>query len=206
MQFSSATTLSHVFQSDHQYANIWRERYTSAAGDAEYAETSSSSAFNMSPESAGPPRGVLTMAFSPDGLLLASVDTSRQNVVWIWALESPPRLASALGHEQPVRQIVWHTSTPQLLINTVTNGLPSIRWWSPQDHPVIAQVPVRSSESGKYDVKWTTDPSVDSVFWFGSAEEHVVGYLSAQNGGVEFEVLSSLSSKTSGSHGNSLGR
>jgi len=160
----------------------------------------------MSPESAGPPRGVLTMAFSPDGRLLASVDTSRQNVVWIWSLESTPRLASALVHEQFVRQIAWHSSTPQLLINTISNGLPNIRWWSPQDHPVIAQVPVTRSESGKYDVKWATDSHVDSVFWFGSTEEHVVGYLSAQHGGVEFEVLNSVSSKSSGVHGGSLGR
>lgn len=160
----------------------------------------------MSPESTGPARGVLTMAFSPDGHLLASVDTSRQNVVWIWSLESPPKLASALVHEQPVRQIAWHSSTPQLLINTITNGLPTIRWWSPQDHPVITGVPVKKSESGKYDVKWAADPDIESVFWFGSMEEHVIGYLSAQNGGVEFEVLNSVSNKAGGTHGGSLGR
>ncbi|KAJ5351636.1 hypothetical protein N7452_000610 [Penicillium brevicompactum] len=204
--FSSTTTLSHVFQSDQHDCKIWRERSITAAGDAEYAETSFSSALNMSPETAGPPRGVLTIAFSPDGGLLATVDTSRQNVVWIWSLESPPRLASALVHEQPVRQIAWHASTPQLLINTITNGVPTIRWWSPQDHPVIAQVPVQRNENGKYDVKWATDQNVDSVFWFGSTEQHVIGYLSAQNGGVEFELLNSVSSKTGGAHGGSLGR
>ncbi|CAG8027412.1 unnamed protein product [Penicillium olsonii] len=204
--FSSPTTLSHVFQTDQKYSSIWRERYIGAAGDAEYAETSASSAFNMSPESAGPPRGVLAIAFSPDGQFLASVDTSRQNVVWIWSLESPPIIASVLVHEQPVRQISWHSSTPQLLINTLTNGLPTIRWWSPQDHPVIAQVPVQRSETGKYDVKWATDSSVDSVFWFGSTEQHVIGYLSAQNGGVEFEVLNSVSSKQGGSNTGSLRR
>ncbi|CAG8261614.1 unnamed protein product [Penicillium salamii] len=204
--FSPTATLSHVFQSDQQCSNIWRERYIGAAGDAEYAETSVSSAFNMSPESTGPPRGVLPIAFSPDGQLLASVDTSRQNVVWIWSLESSPRLASVLVHEQPVRQIVWHSSTPQLLINTITNGLPTIRWWSPQDHPVIAQVPVQRNENGKYDVKWATDSNIDSVFWFGSTEQHVIGYLSAQNGGIEFEVLNSVTSKAGGPHGGSLGR
>jgi WD40 repeat protein len=160
----------------------------------------------MSLESAGSPRGVLTMTFSSDGCLLASVDTARQNVVWIWSLDGTPRLASALVHEQPVRQIAWHPSTPQLLINTVTNALPAIRWWSPQDHPLIARVPVQRSESGKYDVKWAAGSNEDSTFWFGSTEEHVIGYLAAQDGGVEFEVLNSISSKVSEGHGGSLGR
>ncbi|KAJ5433869.1 hypothetical protein N7491_004464 [Penicillium cf. griseofulvum] len=164
--------------------------------DAEYAETSCSSALSMSPESAGPPRGVLTMTFSSDGRLLATIDTARQNVVWIWSLEGTPRLASALVHEQPVRQIVWHPSTPKLLINTITNTLPVIRWWSPQSHPLIARVPVQRTESGKYDVRWVAGSSTDSPFWFSSPEEHVIGYLSSYNGGVEFEVLNSVSSKT----------
>jgi hypothetical protein len=71
---------------------------------------------------------------------------------------------------------------------------------------VIAQVPVQRNESGKYDMKWAIDSNVDSVFWFGSSEEHVIGYLSAQNGGVEFEVLNLVSSKSSVAHGGSLGR
>ncbi|KAJ5311984.1 hypothetical protein N7508_002814 [Penicillium antarcticum] len=202
--FSSATTLSHIFPLDQQAPTMWRERYINADGDAEYAEASSSSALSMSPESAGSPRGVLVMAFSPDGHLLATVDTMRQNVVWIWSLEVTPKLASALVHEQPVRQVVWHPSTPQLLINTITNTLPAIRWWSPQDHPVIARVPVDRSESGKYDVRWEGSDA-DSAFWFGSAEEYAIGYLSAGDNGVEFELLNSVSSK-SGGCGASLSR
>ncbi|CAG8139434.1 unnamed protein product [Penicillium nalgiovense] len=194
--FSSPTTLSHVFQTDQQCSNIWRERYTSAAGDAEYVETSSSSAWSMSPESAGPPRGVLTMTFSHDGLLLATVDTARQNVVWIWSLEGTPTLASALVHEQPVRQVAWHPSTSQLLINTITNTLPAIRWWSPQDHPLIARVPIQRNESGKYDVRWAAGSDTDSLFWYSSPEQHVIGYLSTRDGAVEFEALNSVSSKS----------
>ncbi|KAJ5746932.1 uncharacterized protein N7511_008628 [Penicillium nucicola] len=200
--FSSATTLSHIFPPDQQAPTIWRERYINADGDAEYAEATSSSALSMSPESAGSPRGVLTMAFSPDGHLLATVDTMRQNVVWIWSLEGTPKLASALVHEQPVRQILWHPSTPQLLINTITNTLPAIRWWSPQDHPVIARVPVNRSESGKYDVRWEGSDA-DSAFWFGSTEEYAIGYLSAGDNGVEFELLNSVSSKAGGYGGSS---
>lgn len=150
----------------------------------------------MSPESLGPPRGVLTMTFSPDGHLLATVDTARQNVVWIWSLEGTPTLASALVHEQPVRQIVWHSSSPQLLINTITNTLPAIRWWSPHGHPLIARVPIQRSDNGKYDVRWVAGSNVDSPFWFSSPEQHVIGYLSTCEGAVEFEVLNSVTSKS----------
>ncbi|KAJ5970197.1 uncharacterized protein N7479_000115 [Penicillium vulpinum] len=195
--FSSATTFSHIFQTDQQCTNIWRERYTSAVGDAEYAQASCSSALSMSPESTGPPRGVLTMTFSPDGRFLATVDTTRQNVVWIWSLEGTPQLASALVHEQSVRQIVWHPSAPQLLINTVTNTLPAIRWWSPEDHPLITRVPVQRTESGKYDVRWVAGSNPDSSFWFSSPEQYVIGYLSTRNGSVEFEVLNSVAGKMS---------
>lgn len=175
-------------------------------GDAEYAETISSSAANMSPELPGPPRGVAIMTFSPDGSLLATVDTMRTNVVWIWALDDSPRLATILVHEQPVRQLLWHSSTPQLLINTITNNLPTVRWWSPQSHPVIARVPTQKCESGKYELKWLTGSDDDSVFWFGSSEEYVVGYLSADEQSVQFEVLNSVTSQGYGSHAGSISR
>ncbi|KAJ5378547.1 hypothetical protein N7509_011666 [Penicillium cosmopolitanum] len=204
--FTCSTTLSHVFPLDQSSPRIWRERYTSALGDAEYAEATCSSAFNMSPESSGPPRGVQIMAFSPDGTMLATVDTMRSNVVWIWALDATPRLASALVHEQPVRQLAWHPSTPQLLINAITNNLPTIRWWSPNDHPVIARVPTQKSDSGKYEVKWLVESENDATFWFASTEEYVVGYLTDENGISGFEVLNSVTSRGYGGHAGSLSR
>ncbi|KAJ5359653.1 uncharacterized protein N7496_012066 [Penicillium cataractarum] len=202
--FSSSITLSHVFPADQHAPSIWRERFTSALGDADYVETSSSSASNMSPESSGLPRGITIMTFSSDGTLLATVDSMRSNVVWIWALDGSPRLASALVHEQPVRQLAWHPSTPQLLINTITNNLPTIRWWSPNAHPVIARVPTHKSESGKYEVKWLAESEPDSAFWFASTEEYVVGYLSAEDDLVKFEVLNSVTSQGYGGHAGSM--
>lgn len=132
------------------------------------------------------------MTFSPDGDMLVTVDSMRPNVVWVWSLDGTPRLASALVHEQPVRQVLWHPSESQLLINTVTNFLPAVRWWSPDHHPVIARVPTQRSESGKYDIKWLAGPDHGSIFWIGSSEEYVVGYLSAEDGAVQFEVLNSV--------------
>ncbi|KAJ5099991.1 hypothetical protein N7532_006992 [Penicillium argentinense] len=202
--FSCSTTLSHVFPSDQSSAKIWRERYTSALGDAEYAEATSSSAFNMSPECLGPPRGVQIMTFSSDGTMLATVDTARYNVVWIWSLNGTPRLLSALVHEQPVRQLAWHPSTQQLLINAISNNLPTIRWWSPNDYPVIVQVPTQRSESGKYEVKWLVGSENDSAFWFASAEEYVVGYLSELDDKVAFEVLNAVTSQGYGGHTGSI--
>lgn len=135
------------------------------------------------------------MTFSPDGTLLATVHSMRPNVVWIWSLDATPRLASALVHEQPVRQLAWHPKTSQLLINTVTNALPEIRWWSPQSHPVIARVPTKKCETGRYEVKWLA-PSQghvpDSAFWFGSAEEYMVGYLSDEEGAVHFKAVNTV--------------
>ncbi|KAJ5490789.1 hypothetical protein N7539_002356 [Penicillium diatomitis] len=194
--FSLSTTLSHIFAADTQTSLFWRERFTSAMGDGDYTETSSSSAANMSPESPSSARGVSIMTFSSDGGHLATVDSTRSNVVWIWAMNPTPQLTSVLVHEQPVRQLLWHPATPQLLINTITTSLPSIRWWSPNTRPVIARVPTHKSESGKYDVKWLAESEPDSAFWFGSTEEYVVGYLSAEDGpSVKFEVITSVTSQ-----------
>lgn len=153
---------------------------------------------------AGNLRSPSIMTFNADGTLLATVDSAKSNIVWIWSLGGTPTLISALVHEQPVRQLAWNPSTSQLLINTVTNNLPSVRYWSPQSQPMIARVPTKKSDSGRYEVKWLTVPSQrfliepssdyihDSPFWFGSSEEWVVGYLSEEGGTAYFRVINSI--------------
>lgn len=151
------------------------------------------------------------MTFSSDGAFLATVDAARANVVWIWSLSSTPStpsLTSVLVHEQPVRQLAWHPRMPQLLISTVTNSLPTVRWWSPQSRPEIARVPTKANENGKYEVKWVApaengdstnheaSPVYDAAFWFGSPEEYVVGNLCEVEGAVQFEVLNSVGNNT----------
>lgn len=176
-----------------------------ALGDAEYVETSSSSAFSMSADSSsGTPRSASIMTFNADGTLLATVDSAKSNVVWIWSLDGIAGLTSALVHEQPVRQLAWHPSTSQLLINAITNNLPSVRYWSPHSPPVIARVPTKKCDSGRYEVKWLTVPDQryldepsgdyihDSPFWFGSNEEWVVGYLSEEGDAAYFRVINSI--------------
>jgi hypothetical protein len=154
--------------------------------------------------SSGTPRSASIMTFNADGTLLATVDSAKSNVVWIWSLDGTPGLTSALVHEQPVRQLAWHPSTSQLLINTITTSLPSVRYWSPQSQPVIARVPTKKCDSGRYEVKWLTVPDQryfdessrdyihDSPFWFGSSEEWLVGYLSEEGDSVYFRVINSI--------------
>lgn len=127
------------------------------------------------------------MTFSPDAGYLVTVDHARPNVVWIWALEKTPRLESALVHEHPVRQIVWHPSRTELLITTVNSAGASVRHWSPSSDPAIIQIPVSRSETGRYEVKWVAR---NSTFWFGTPEGYVLGYLSDGR----FEVLNSINS------------
>jgi len=154
--------------------------------------------------SSGTPRSASLMTFNADGTLLATVDSAKSNVVWIWSLDGTPRLTSALVHEQPVRQLAWHPSASHLLINTITNNLPSVRYWSLQSQPVIARVPTRKCESGRYEVKWLIVPDQrcldepsgdylhDSPFWVGSSGDWVVGYLSEEGDLVRFRVINSI--------------
>lgn len=147
------------------------------------------------------------MTFSAGGAYLATVDTLRSNVVWIWAMEDTPRLESALVHEQPVRQIAWHSLKQQLLINTISNTLPAVRCWSPHGQPIICRIPTQKNDAGKYEVKWLSGDSNDhNAFWFGSTEEYVIGYLSVADEILHFEVLNSVSNKGYGSHAGSLSR
>lgn len=192
-QFTCSVSLSHMFNIDHS-PGIWRERCID--GRIEYAEASGSSAFSNT-EASGPPRGLSIMTFSPDASVLATVDQTRPNIVWIWALKSTPNLISALVNEHAVRQIVWHLSNTELLLTTANNVVAAVRYWSPDCEPKIIQIPIPQSETGRYDIKWVVSNQSDhSKFWFGTPEDYAVGSLSAEDGIPHFEVVNSLSTKT----------
>ncbi|KAL1999131.1 hypothetical protein VTN02DRAFT_4999 [Thermoascus thermophilus] len=188
--FSCSTSLSHTFHIDHYSPSIWRERYSNADGDLEYAEASGSSAFTTPTDSSSLPRGVSMALFSFDGSLLATVDQSRSNVVWIWSLGTAPRLQSALVHEHGVRQLSWHPNKPELLISTSNSAVAAVHLWSLDGDPVIARVPISRSDAGKYEVSWVkADDAGRSVFWFGTPEEYALGTLSVQEGSAQLNVL-----------------
>lgn len=130
------------------------------------------------------------VVFSFDGSLLATVDQSRPNVVWIWSLGNAPRLQSALVHEHSVRQLSWHPSKLELLISTSNSAVAAVHLWSLDRDPIIARVPIARSEAGKYEVSWVkTDRPGHSLFWFGTPEEYALGTLALQEGNAQFNVL-----------------
>lgn len=162
----------------------------------------------MITEPSGPPRGVSIMTFSSDGSLLASVDQARPNIVWIWALGAAPGLISALVHEHPVRQVVWHPSMTAFLITTANSFVAAAHYWSSTSDPVVVRIPVPCSESGKYDVRWlSSGQDQDSRFWFGTPEDYVLGYIEDQGGIPQFKVVYSVHSKVpTGSQSTSIAR
>lgn len=136
------------------------------------------------------------MAFNLDGSLLATVDQLRPRIVWIWSLVASPRLVSALIHEHAVRQIVWHPWQTELLITTVNSAATVVRRWSPSSDPAIVRISIPRSDSGGYDVRWVTSrQDGHPAFWFGAAEDYVVGYLGVQDGVLKFNSLHSINVK-----------
>ncbi|KAL4977015.1 Quino protein amine dehydrogenase [Aspergillus desertorum] len=207
--FSCSSTLSHVFPTDQCSPSIWRERYAAGGMNLEYADLSSSSALSTVLEPTSIPRGVSLMGFSYDGKLLSTVDQTRPNIVWVWNLESTPVLISVLVHEHAVRQVIWQHASTQMLITTVNNALPGVRYWSPHRPPCIVRIPVPKSESGRYDARWVfSDANHNSRFWFGSPDDYALGFIEFDGeNGAEFKVLNALRGKvSSGSHGTFMAR
>lgn len=195
---------------DQNIPSIWRERFATVDGDLEYNECSGSTAFSAIGEPTGPPRGVAIMAFSSSGKLLCTVDQSRPNIIWIWALESTAVLLSALAHEHPVRQVVWHPSKSEFLATTTNNTGTAVRNWSLDRPPSIVRIPASRNDAGRYDARWVpSEQRGQSLFWFGTPDEYVLGYIEDANGAPQFEVLKSISSNlklSSGNYGANLSR
>ncbi|OXV09194.1 hypothetical protein Egran_03043 [Elaphomyces granulatus] len=186
---SCSTTLSHVFHIGNQSPRIWRERYSGKGrlGYFEYAEASSSSAFMSTSDPSGLPRGISIMLFSCDGSLLATLDQSRPNVVWIWSLRPIPRLESALTHEHSVKQFTWHPREPKLLIMTNNTVAPIVHHWSLNEDPVIAHILTTPTEAGRYEAAWVSDDP--SVFWFSTPTNSFLGYIAMIDDRAQFCLL-----------------
>jgi hypothetical protein len=189
-QLSCSTTLSHVFHIGNQSPRIWRERRSAKDGYLEYAEASSSSAFTSTSDPSSLPRGVSSMLFSCDGSLLATLDQSRPNVVWIWSLNPVPRLESALTHENSVRQFTWHPRKPDLLVTTNNTIVPVVHRWSLNGDPVIVNIPIARDEVGRYEATWHSDcyDSSSSMFpfWFSTPADNCLGYTAVIDGRAQF--------------------
>lgn len=203
-------TLTHTFHMDQNSPSIWRERFATVDGDLEYNEYSGSSAFSAIGETTGPPKGVSIMAFDSNGDLLCTVDQSRPNIIWIWALESIAVLLSALVHEHPVRQVVWHPSKAEFLITTTNSTGAIVRHWALDRAPSAVRVPASRNDAGRYDVKWVpSEQQGQSLFWFGTPDEYVLGCIEDEHGVSQFKALKCISSNLrlpSGNYGANMSR
>lgn len=192
MQFSCSVSLSHNFPIDDSSPNVWRESYTNS-GDLEYIDGLNSAAFTVTTDSSGHPRGISILSFDAGGDLLATVDQSRPNVVWIWSLRTPISLRCILVHEDPVRQLSWHTTEAELIIVTSNSTVPAVRLWTLSSDPVIAGVPISRNDSGKYEVtRVKSSEDQGSKFWFTTPDDCILGSLTRENGKTQFNILHSV--------------
>lgn len=155
-------------------------------GKLEYAEAASLSAFITAGDSTSQlPRGVSLLQFSPHGDFFATVDQTRPNIVWIWAMSTPPSLETALVHEHNVKNILWHSKSQQILITTANTTLAVVYLWSTEQPPVISELPISRSEAGRYDVTWVRSDDLEALgyFWFSNAEDAVLGRVTVNDEG-----------------------
>ncbi|TQB70627.1 hypothetical protein MPDQ_000245 [Monascus purpureus] len=205
--FSCSISLSHIIQNDQHGPTVWRERHSNTNGDPEYAEAPNFAASIMTTELSGPARGVSTITFSFDGSFLATVDQGRPNIVWIWSIETTPRLASVLVHEHAVRQVVWHPRSTQCLITTVNGAVAAVRHWSSNGDPTTVRMPIHRSETGKYDARWlASEQNGNLAFWYGTTEDCVLGYLGIHDEVSKFNVLYYVNAKARSISGSGIGR
>lgn len=179
-KFSCSTTLSHTFYINANSPRIWRERM-SPEGDFEYAEAMSSSAFMAlgSETTSSLPKGVSILQFSSHGEFLATLDQTRANIVWIWAMNSPPVLVTVLVHDHNVKNLTWHPNKQELLITTANNTVALVHLWSRNRDPVIIQIPISRSESARYEATWVRHKAIQEMqlFWFSNGEDAVLGHI-----------------------------
>lgn len=167
----------------------------SPEGKLEYAEAVFSSAIIIteSDSTSQLPRGVSSLQFSPDGDLLATIEQTRPNVIWIWALRTPPVLEAALVHEHKIRNMSWHVRYSELLITTANNTLSVVHLWSKERRPVIAEIPIMRSETGRYDITWVKSGGQEEhkLFWFSTTDTTALGHVAADGdqGHASFNVL-----------------
>src|SRR5689334_15572980 len=73
-----------------------------------------------------PKLGISTLAWSPDSMLLASVNENMPHAVWVWDVEGAT-LAAVLLHLSAVRSIAWSPGAPSL---AVTTGCGRVYMWT----------------------------------------------------------------------------
>ena len=103
-----------------------------------------------------PPYGINLIEWSYDSNLIASVDESIPNVVWIWDANQLC-LKAVLIQSTSIKCICWNPTKPQLILCTV--GL-KLYFWS-HDGAFICDIPYESKDFQPSQINWS--PNGDSL-------------------------------------------
>lgn len=99
-----------------------------------------------------PKLGISSMSWSPDSMLLATVNENMPHAVWVWDVEAAT-LAAVLLHLSSVRSIAWSPSGPTL---TVTTGGGRVYMWTATGSSIV-HIPLPGFNAGC--VAWGPDGS-----------------------------------------------
>ena len=117
-----------------------------------------------SPASMGrePQYGVSIVAFNSEETLLVTRDDSIPTTIWVWCLKIGTAVA-VLVHHSPVKNLLWHPKTPDLLLIHCAIPEPALHLWkSTWDAPRIVNIPLENT-GGRLEASWLQS-SVDGTF------------------------------------------
>ncbi|WEW54651.1 hypothetical protein PRK78_000071 [Emydomyces testavorans] len=175
---------------------IGRDVYTensSAIGEREYTIAPESPVFPFTYNVSAESRTVSAVSFNPTGTMVATIDNSLPHIAWMWLIqESTPWLAGALVQNSNIKQLLWSTEHPELLMITNDDDVPTVHQWICGRRPRIARIPHASG--GKYSVSWMKpeNSNADGLVWFGWHTGYVMGYLLGAGSSAEFRQIRGL--------------
>lgn len=157
------------------------------------------------------------VTFDVGSRLLATVDVTMPNVVWIWAI-SEPMLTAVIVQTLPVKRLSWHPSIQGiLLILSHQDDSAHFSIWRDNHHqPLALTLPAR-----KCDVWWAHDTKNSHIMLLardlGTSSAYVVWPFGKQHSAGSDEpdesndmtwdsVDEALLGNGPGSHNNSIGR
>lgn len=118
------------------------------------------------------------MAYSPDGMFLATKNDSSPTTAWIWSLQTGKAVA-ILIHHAPIKHLLWHPSTHDLLLIHCAIPEPAVLVWkSSWDNPQVITLPLERA-NGRLEAGWLSN-SDEGRFqvMMSSAHQYVTAEIS----------------------------
>ncbi|EEP78053.1 predicted protein [Uncinocarpus reesii 1704] len=175
---------------------IGRDIYTEtnpAAAEREYALAPESPVFPFTYNVPGGTRAISAISFNPTGTMVATIDNGLPHILWLWSIqERTPCLAGALVQKSNIKQILWSTEHPELLMTTSDDDVGTLHQWICGCIPRIARIP--HAAGGKNHASWIQldKREADSLIWFGWQDGYTMGYLRGAGQAAEFIQIKSL--------------